>query len=167
MQPRTAYTGRPRERKTRPVGPHRGDGSPLAHHRRRRRATILAVVTVFALLLYVVFPLFQSASVLHEDRVTRPSVRRRRSASASTRIGSLVWGLFADGRIDVVELATGKVIAQKKVFDGAPLQCSGRSMPGTESAIFGFEDGSLRTGEIGFRSRRRIDLSTHRPRRRI
>ena len=151
MQPRTAYTGRPRERKTR-------RSVRIAEAVARicitigGLGTILAVVTVFGFLLFVVYPLFESPSVLHSDRVAGWQTE------TPIRIGldedqRLAWGLFKDGRVEVVELATGKVIAQKKVFEGPKLTAWSFD-PGTDAAIFGFDDGSLRTGSIGIASRR-------------
>ena len=108
--------------------------------------TIIAIVAVFAFLVYVVFPLFQAASVGSDNQVAAWD------KAAPIRMGvdedqTAVWGLFADGRLEFVDLKTGKVLNQKKVFDG-PALTAWSFAAGSPSAVFGFAEGSIRTGTI-------------------
>jgi phosphate transport system permease protein len=113
--------------------------------------TIIAVITVFVFLLYVVFPLFQSAEVTGEDRV--PVWQE----ATPIQIGLdenqvVVWGLFADGHIELVHLKTGKVLNRRSLFDSPALTSWSFAAKGGE-AVFGFSDGSVRTGSIAIATR--------------
>ncbi len=145
MQARTPYTGRPRQRTTR-LAVRIGEVLSRFFITVGGISTIVAVLLVFAFLVYVVLPLFQSASVGGEshfaawdkDTPIRMGVDEDQAA---------VWGLFADGRLEFVDLKTGKILDQKKLFAG-PRLTAWSFAAGSPDAVFGFEDGSIRTGTI-------------------
>jgi phosphate transport system permease protein len=150
MQPRQAYTGRPRERKTR--------RSVLIAEVLSRLlvtfggiGTIIAVVTVFVFLLYVVIPLFQSAAVTGEER-TPGWTDRTPIHVGLDEDQSMVWGVFPDGVVELVYLKTGKVLDRRKLFDG-PALTAWSFAARSNDAVFGFADGSVRTGTIGIATR--------------
>src|SRR4051794_16042910 len=100
MEPRIAYTGRPRERKTRRSVRIAEAVSHLLITI-GGVGTIVAVITVFLFLLYVVYPLFQSAVVLGHEHIAAWK------GGPPIRVGldedrSLLWGMFADGRVEAV-----------------------------------------------------------------
>jgi phosphate transport system permease protein len=145
MSERIPYAGRPRQRKTR-------RSVRIAEVFSRALitvggiGTIVAVVMVFAFLVYVVLPLFQSASVVSENHVAAWD------KAAPLHMGvdedqTVAWGLFGDGRLDFVDLQTGKLLNRQKVFEGPPLTAWSFAAS-SPSAVFGFADGSIRTGTI-------------------
>ncbi|MFO0966370.1 MAG: ABC transporter permease subunit [Gemmataceae bacterium] len=114
--------------------------------------TIVAVATVLVFLLWVVFPLFQSASVVNENRTAVWD------KEAPIRIGVdedqvVAWGLFRDGRIQAIHLPTGKLLDERKPFDDGPGLTAWSFAAGSNEAVFGFADGSVRTGAIKIDSR--------------
>ena len=160
MKERTPYSGRPRKRTTR-LAVRIGEVLSRFFITIGGIGTIIAIVLVFAFLVYVVRPLFQSASVGGENHVAAWTT------AAPIRMGvdedqKAAWGLFSDGRLEFVDLSTGQVLDQKKLFDGPRLtawsfaaaamrmrsETGGAVTAGTQSAVFGFEDGSVRTGTI-------------------
>ncbi|MCI0684840.1 MAG: ABC transporter permease subunit [Gemmataceae bacterium] len=113
--------------------------------------TIVAVATVLLFLVWVVHPLFQSASVTRENQI---GVWRK---EAPVHIGVdedqvIAWGLFRDGRVEVIHLPTGELLEQRKPFDGQALTAWSFAA-GSSEAAFGFTDGSVRTGAIKINSR--------------
>ena len=144
MDERTPYTGRPRPRKTR-LGVRISEVLARAFITVGGIGTIIAIVAVFAFLVYVVFPLFQAASVGSDNQVAAWDKAARSMGVDEDQ--TAVWGLFADGRLEFVDLKTGKVLNQKKVFDG-PALTAWSFAAGSPSAVFGFAEGSIRTGTI-------------------
>jgi phosphate transport system permease protein len=151
MEKRQAYTGRPRQRKTKRL-------VMLAEVLSRwcitvgGMGTIVAVVTVFAFLLYVVFPLFESASITGENRASAWD------NAAPIQMGidedqTIAWGLFADGKLELVHLETGKVLERRQLFDDAAHLTAWSFAAKSDAAVFGFADGSVRTGTIGIDTR--------------
>jgi phosphate transport system permease protein len=110
--------------------------------------TIAAVITVFLFLLYVVAPLFSSASITNQGRAEIDW-----SKAAPVQMGMdedqlMCWAMFPNGSLDVVRLDTGELLEKRDLFAGKRLTATSFT-PGEETA-FGFEDGTLRMGKIGF-----------------
>jgi phosphate transport system permease protein len=113
--------------------------------------TILAVLLIFVFLLWVVFPLFQSAEV---ERTAALDLGTRAEAPKMVRAavdeGQLMgWTLHADGRLYVRRLQDGTLLDDKDLFAGKRPTCWSFSPDGPQCA-FGFEDGTVRTGKIHF-----------------
>jgi phosphate transport system permease protein len=116
--------------------------------------TIVAVALVFLFLLIVAVPLFFPA------RVTASSVAELDTPwEAPLQFGvdeylTMAWGLYPDGRLTAYDLKTGRILSENRPFEGeAGLPTAISSRPGATSLAMGFEDGTIRLGEIGFRTR--------------
>jgi phosphate transport system permease protein len=150
MEKRHAYTGRPRERKSRRAVRVAEVVSRL-FITLGGIGTIIAVATVFVFLLIVVFPLFRSATVTAEQHIAAWT------KNFPIQIGidedqTVVWGLFSDGWLELVHLQSGKVLERRRYFSGPQLTAWSFS-PKSRDAVFGFADGSVQTGSIGIGSR--------------
>src|SRR5262249_8254727 len=109
--------------------------------------TILAVATVFAFLLYVVIPLFEGA------RASAPHTAAcDASQGAPIQLGvdedqTMCWALFRDGTLQLMRLDTGAVLDRQALFGEPRLTAWAFPSAGVD-AVFGFADGSVRTGTI-------------------
>src|SRR5260370_3195455 len=66
----------------------------------------------------------------------------------------MAWALFPDGNLHVYRLDTGELLQKRKLFDGPPLKAASFPPGGADApAVFGFADGSIRTGVFHFTSR--------------
>ncbi len=111
--------------------------------------TIVAVITVFLFLLYVAAPLFYSASITDQHRAEIDW-----SETAPVQIGMdedqlMCWALFPNGSLQVVRLDTGELLEKRDLFAGERLTAVSFT-PAGEATAFGFADGSVRMGKIGF-----------------
>jgi phosphate transport system permease protein len=116
--------------------------------------TIIAVATVFLFLLYVVIPLFQPVAVSDEGRTPLDWSKNLPVHMGTDEDQMMAWALFADGSLQVIRLDTGELLQKRKLFDGPRLTAVALSPGGSDvPAIFGFADGSMRTGKIHFTTR--------------
>ncbi|HUY92949.1 MAG TPA: ABC transporter permease subunit [Pirellulales bacterium] len=124
---------------------------------------IVAVSLVCVFLLWVVLPLFEASSVASSDTIRSPFGSRRLLHLATDEYQIACWGLSDDGAIEVVRLAAAETqpggdetpitVERRKLFaDGPALTAAAFSLTSTDVAL-GFADGSIRLGEIGFRTR--------------
>ena len=114
--------------------------------------TILAVSLIFVFLAWVVLPLFSSPRV--EDR---SSFAAGQIAAAPLHLGLdeervLAWTLQRDGACELTALRTGQRLATLRPF-GAAAPSSASFDLASDGVVFGFPDGSVRMGRIGFASR--------------
>jgi len=114
--------------------------------------TILAVALVGCFLLWVVYPLFQGASV---NEAGEFAVKMPAAAPMLTGVDEyqqLGWTILSNGTLQVFRLDTGKVLKQSDLFPGVALTAC--SAPSREPEIaFGFKDGTVRMGRVGFETR--------------
>jgi phosphate transport system permease protein len=113
--------------------------------------TIIAVTGVCVFLVWVMFPLFLPASI-KEDR----SIPHTESDVQPLRVGmdenqELAWSLFSDGSLAVFRLDNARVLERKSLFGGKEPKAISSAGRGEEIA-FGFADGSIQLGRIGFAS---------------
>jgi len=114
--------------------------------------TILAVSAVFVFLVAVVVPLFLPGSKHEQSTVpfaTTTAAPLVRVAVDEYRVAA--WALTDDGTVHAVRLDTGEALETRRWVDGDSV--SAWSVPeqgGT--ATFGFRDGSVRLGTIGFQT---------------
>lgn len=116
--------------------------------------TILAVGLICVFLVWVVVPLFQGADVAAGASLP-PGPMARANSPLHTRVDEyqrLAWSLYANGELDVVRLDTGEHLTTRALFEGRePSAWAFDDDHGR--AAFGFADGQVQLGSIGFASR--------------
>ena len=113
--------------------------------------TILAVGTICMFLVWVVAPLFFSAEVGPVQASTR-AAQAERTQVLRLKVDeyrTLVWILNDDGSIESRRLDSAELLERVQPF-GANPPCAIAIARG--AALFGFTDGSLRFGRIGFKT---------------
>jgi phosphate transport system permease protein len=114
--------------------------------------TIVAVSLVCVFLVWVVVPLFLPPSM-----PLARSLERARSAAEGSRAiragideyGTMTWAFFEDGAIRSYRADTGALLAELRPFGDEPPVATSFSISGG-GAAFGFADGRVRLGRIGF-----------------
>jgi len=114
--------------------------------------TILAVGTICVFLVWVVAPLFSAAQVSEPRASARPlpadGTQPRRVEVDEYR--TIAWILNADGSIESRRLDSAEMLERVQPFGANPPSSVAFARG---AALFGFEDGSLRFGRIGFQTR--------------
>jgi phosphate transport system permease protein len=115
--------------------------------------TILAVTLICAFLFWVVFPLFTGGSL--EDEKAFP-LADPLAAAHPLRIGIdeyrlIAWLLRSDGALQLYRLDTGALIETRRIVTGE-LPTAFAFAEGVDRIALGFADGSVRLGEIDFRT---------------
>ncbi len=115
--------------------------------------TIVAVSLVFFYLFGVVAPLFTSASAANQR--TLPAEWQSQDDEKVVAIvideyRTMGWALFPDGKLNVFRLDSGEVLHAKQLFEGDARITVASVYTGTEKIAIGFDDGSVRVGEVGF-----------------
>jgi phosphate transport system permease protein len=114
--------------------------------------TIVAVALVCVFLVWVAYPLFLGARVQETQQFPIPSRSERLLRTAMDEYQVLAWALYPDGTLQVFRLDNGKVLERRALFPGLTLTAC--SSPSREEEIaFGFADGKVRLGRIGFATR--------------
>jgi phosphate transport system permease protein len=114
-------------------------------------STIIAVTTVFLFLLWVVIPLFESGKVERETRVTSPWASGLPIEVRLDEDQRTCWALFPDGKLQLIDVANAAILDERRVFEGASLTAAAFPAKGTDTEMaFGFSDGTLKMGSIGF-----------------
>ncbi|MEN8149758.1 MAG: ABC transporter permease subunit [Planctomycetota bacterium] len=113
--------------------------------------TILAVTLIMVFLVWVVLPLFAGSETGDATAVTsfdrESDVRPVKFSTDEYR--TVGWCLFSNGTISVRSLATDEVLADIRPFgDRVPTTWS--FAPGFDEVVFGFGDGTIQQGKIGF-----------------
>ena len=113
--------------------------------------TILAVTLVCVFLVSVVVPLFLPAEVAPDGSV--PLEDRHGAAKPllcrTDEYRVLSWTLHGDGVVELRRVDTGALLERRNPF-GAAAPSSAAYLPGEGRLAFGFPDGSVRFGRIGF-----------------
>ena len=117
--------------------------------------TIVAVFLVCFFLLSVVFPLFQGGSISEPAQLGAtwkllPPVR-----IGVDEYRELGWALLPDGKVQVFRMSDGQLLEEVNPFksaeeEGSPDLTAWTFSTRGDEAAFGFSDGSVRVGRIGF-----------------
>lgn len=111
--------------------------------------TIVAIIMVGVFLVYVSMRLFSPASISPPSVIKLPTKNERVLREGVDDYQLLGWTLYADGTLTVARLDNGNVLQERKLFPGQLLTaCSAPSRE--EEMAFGFNDGKVRIGRIGF-----------------
>jgi phosphate transport system permease protein len=114
--------------------------------------TILAVALVGCFLLWVVYPLFQGAKVHEAGEFAVKMPAAGPMLTGVDEYQQLGWTILSNGTLQVFRLDTGKVLEQRDLFPGMALTAC--SAPSRDPEIaFGFKDGTVRMGRVGFATR--------------
>jgi phosphate transport system permease protein len=113
--------------------------------------SIVAVSLVGIFLLWVVVPLFLPASMPpQEDFATGTALLTSQPRRAAVNeYGTLAWTYCPDGRLLLWRLDTGNLIAERRLDEG-PSPTAWAISPLDGACAFGYADGSVRLGRIGF-----------------
>lgn len=115
--------------------------------------TIAAVGLIFAFLVWVVLPIFLGAKV-EEPRALSPGAERGaepvRLLFDEHRL--LTGTVYADGWVRVHRADGGALVEERELFPGREPRASSFSLD-NDACAFGFADGTVLAGRLGFRSR--------------
>lgn len=114
--------------------------------------TILAVVLVFVFLVSVVVPLFFPADVKSSTRAIVDEPWESPLHLEVDDYQTMAWALYPDGRLSVYRIATGEVLKESQLFEDGTITALS-SVVGSNLLGVGFEDGTVRLGEIAFKVR--------------
>ncbi len=114
--------------------------------------TILSVLLVCVFLVWVVVPLFVGTAVVEEktNPLADPTPPLHLSIGESR---AMAWSVERDGRLVVRRLDTGEPLRDDPLFEGGAKPTAWSFPVLGNKVAFGFEDGSVRLGSIGFESR--------------
>lgn len=112
--------------------------------------TVIAVSTVFFLLLWVAFPLFLPAQVGPPRPLPAPGSGDILKTSIDEHT-LMDWQLFRDGRIRIFRLDTGALFEERQLFPEKTITAASFSNDSAD-VILGFDDGSVSFGRIGFKA---------------
>ena len=126
--------------------------------------TIVAVGAICVFLVWVVVPLFRGVGASEARASAVASTGDRRVAHTGLdEYGRLCWSVLSGGRVELHELAGGRAIFSRPLFEGAVPTCS--AYEARDGALaFGFADGTLRLGAISIDSEIVVDASGADPR---
>ncbi len=112
-------------------------------------ATIAAVLLVGVFLFVVALPLFRSATTELKQSIAFTLPNDQLLASGLDESGSLAWFCNAD-EIAVIEIKTGNKLLSRSTESCGLQQASSICHPqGNLQSAFGFEDGTICTGQLG------------------
>lgn len=113
--------------------------------------TIIAVSGVFLFLTAVVLPLFLSAKVDQEISYTAPWASSEEPLHVSVdEYQVLGMAFFGDGMVRVFRLDTGEMLQERQVLEDGPQLTATSFAPHGDGVAFGFADGTVRLGRLGF-----------------
>jgi phosphate transport system permease protein len=151
----STFTGRRRDRKTRP-------GVKVADHVARTLitlggiGTIIAVSTVCIFLVAVAWPLFSKARMGDSQPIAPPWAQQQLTPVhiAMDEYQLLGWAMFEDGSVRVFRSDTGEAVGERRQPLGDERVLSALSFNSDgDDVCFGFQDGYAQLGEI------KIDIS--------
>ena len=152
MSSEPSFTGRSRRRTTRP-SVRFGDALARAVITAGGIGTIAAVLLMGVFLVAVALPLFRPASIGTSRSVSFAGDVPGVVALGSDDTGTVGWSLdVAAGRMRLVDLGTGRVLADMAAAAGLEGATVLRVLPGGVTAVAGFADGSFRTARVGVES---------------
>jgi phosphate transport system permease protein len=111
--------------------------------------TIIAVTAMCLFLVAVVVPLFLPGSSHESSRIENPLPGVSPIHFNVDEYRVMGWALFPDGTVRLSRLDTGDLLEERRLFDGNRLVSWSFSIDGSDVA-FGFEDGRIQIGSIGF-----------------
>ncbi len=119
--------------------------------------TIVMVSLVCLFLLWVVVPLFKSARIEREPAIATPLEAAPRIKVGIDEYRLMGWSLSSDGKLRVFRLIDGREIGPGTEIKGAGSGDAARMTAWSfgvdgEHCAFGFADGSVRTGIVGFKT---------------
>lgn len=109
--------------------------------------TILAVGSIFVFLMWVVLPLFQEPEVRDVEAFEAAAPQPWAMGVDEDRL--LSWTLHEDGTLELHDLTRGVRVDRTRPFGDDPPTAASVSF-GSDAAVFGFADGTVRVGAIGF-----------------
>jgi phosphate transport system permease protein len=117
--------------------------------------TIIAILTVSLFLLWVAFPLLlpPSVSETHQAMLQNAQQSEEIITFGTDDDQTLCWTLSRNGTLTLFRLSDGAAISQTDLFENQheTRQLTAWSVSGAiEDAAFGFSDGTIQTGKIGF-----------------
>jgi len=148
--PDRSFTGVERRRKTRP--------SVKMFDRLARICitvggigTILAVTLIMVFLVWVVVPLFQSGGAAETKTIAEftPGPEGAPTRFSVDEYRAIGWSFFPDGTLRVRSLDTGALLDRLRLF-GERSPSAWSFAPDSDAVVFGFDDGSIQVGKIGF-----------------
>ena len=92
--------------------------------------TIIAVLGVCVFLVYVVIPLFQSADVEDAQLLERVTQGQPPLYAAVDEFQAMGWRIYPDGTLRVFMVNDGRILAEKKFFEGKTITASSFHRPG-------------------------------------
>jgi len=110
--------------------------------------TILAVSLIFFFLVWVALPLFGGASVEAGGEVAVASKDAEPARVLTDEYQVLSAIVYADGLVQVVRQDTGEDVALEQLTAETPTSIA--FAPGSDLVAFGFGDGSIQVGTLGF-----------------
>ena len=113
--------------------------------------TILAVSLVCLFLFWVAVPLFFPASVESPHSLPLDWSGRKPLHLAVDEYRVIGWVLFPDGCLQLFRLDNGEVIEKRQLFE-EPLMTCGSFAIADDRVAFGFTDGTVRLGQLGFQT---------------
>jgi phosphate transport system permease protein len=118
--------------------------------------TILAVCLIFFFLLSVVLPLFMGSEIGGPRSLGEvPAAGAGEPHPLEVQVdefGLLAWTYFENGELEVRRADTGALLTRRALFEGRVPTAVAFDLEGPEVS-FGFDDGEVRLGAIGFATR--------------
>lgn len=115
--------------------------------------TIAAVSLVGLFLVYETLPLFMSGEVAKTAGAENPWEGNRPIRVGVDEYNLLGYVVLEDGDVSVFELATGTAVQNVQMLpEGHPRVTSYSFLNNKDEIAFGFENGTVRLGEIGFKT---------------
>jgi phosphate transport system permease protein len=114
--------------------------------------SILAVSMVGLFLFYVVLPLFLAPGLDEQNTLAAGDQPARVVYVGINEYATITWTLHRDGSLEVRSLADGRILQQAAIPAAELLTCWSFSIEGDRCA-FGYSDGTVRVGTIGFSTR--------------
>ncbi|MDF1525711.1 MAG: ABC transporter permease subunit [bacterium] len=111
--------------------------------------TVVAISTVFFLLLWVVLPLLRPASVGSEQNFRPPYEQIRPLHTQADEYRTMLFSLLPDGRIIALGLDNGAILEERQIFPDRKITAASFSLTSSDT-ILGFENGEVVFGKVTF-----------------
>lgn len=146
-----SFTGRERQRTTAP-SVRRTEILSRVFITAGGLATIGAVALICIFLVWVTMPLFLGGEVTYESAVDAAS-----GEAPLIRVGQdehrlLTWTLRADGELVLSARGSGEELRRERLFEDGKVPTAWAFAPSSDDVAFGFADGTVVVGKIGFRT---------------
>src|SRR5262245_22133593 len=112
--------------------------------------TIIAVLTICVFLVWMVIPLFLPARVNQPTHFAPEWKGKRAVRTEIDEYGMMGWVLFSDGTLQLFRMDNGEPLEKHTLFPKSTV--SAVSAPVGRNLAFGFADGTVRLGRVGFES---------------